>query len=159
MATHRTGDVCLGNAEVSWRPPQGGLDLAARRLDEGLTAELQHRGRSSATALGFSVERTATAYSVNGTAGQDWLSRSRHPIATAFGEHRVRVGGGLTLAAGGSAIGALGRVRLAPQGELLWTPGAGFAASFTTRRAYASVFLVGLFVELAAPGLGVFGAA
>jgi hypothetical protein len=168
MSAWITAWSALGNAEVSWRPPQGGLDLASRRLDEGLTAELQHRGRSSATALGISVERSATAYSVEGTAGQDWLNQSRHPIATAFGEHRVRVGGGLTLAAGGSAIGALGRVRLAPQGELLWTPGAGFAASFTQSRRFqfaqslrnpesivGGVFPADLYLGAGSPGIPV----
>lgn len=127
-----------GTAEASWNGAPASL-LAARRHDYGLSAVVERRGAEGLSIAGLSLERSSTRYLLDSdSAALDREARARIPTVTLVVEHRIGLGR-LAVGAGGQAVAGLGRVRLAPQGRLHWTPVGGFGAWVTHARRFQLV--------------------
>ncbi len=165
LAWHAT--AAAGSA---WVDPTGVMKLEAARNDRGVTASLERRSRHGVTLAGLRVERSLTAYGVEGDSvpSGSWALRARTPVATLFAQHVRPLGATTDLRIGAALSTVQGERYLAPRVRLGWRPWDRLSLSASAARTHqftqslrntesvvGNVFPAELFVGAGAPGVPV----
>ena len=165
LAWHAT--AAAGSA---WVDPTGVMKLEAARNDRGVMASLERRSRHGVTLAGLRVERSLTAYGVEGDSvpSGSWALSARTPVATLFAQHVRPLGATTDLRIGAALSTAQGEYYLGPRVQLGWRPSDRLSLSASASRTHqftqslrntesvvGNVFPADLFVGAGAPGVPV----
>ena len=156
-----TGWGAESDAGSRWQGAEGLMRLSSSRHDFGLVAAAERHAGRGWTKVGARVERSRTAYEVNGDA-LDAVT----PIATLFGQHTRPLGARTDLTLGAAFASADGEAHIEPSAQLRWRASPGLALSATVNRTHqfaqsvrnsesivGNVFPADLFIGTGAPGV------